>query len=193
MTEPDTKRLLDVARKLEGVARHASVHAAGVVMADKPLVEYTPLQRESKGDRVVTQYDMYTVGEDGVGLLKMDFLGLRNLTIMEAALKFIEGTKRKTIDLYSIPLTDKKTFDMLSIGETTGVFQLESSGMRRYVKELKPTTIYDLMAMVALFRPGPMQVIPQFIARKNNPKSISYPPQTYRGAQAIVWAHLLSG
>jgi DNA polymerase-3 subunit alpha len=174
-TEPDTKRLLDVARKLEGVARHASVHAAGVVMADKPLVEYTPLQRESKGDRVVTQYDMYTVGEDGVGLLKMDFLGLRNLTIMEAALKFIEGTKRKTIDLYSIPLTDKKTFDMLSIGETTGVFQLESSGMRRYVKELKPTTIYDLMAMVALFRPGPMQVIPQFIARKNNPKSISYP------------------
>ena len=107
MTEPDTKRLLDVARKLEGVARHASVHAAGVVMADKPLVEYTPLQRESKGDRVVTQYDMYTVGEDGVGLLKMDFLGLRNLTIMEAALKFIEGTKRKTIDLYSIP--DRKS------------------------------------------------------------------------------------
>ena len=173
--EPETKRLLDVARKLEGVARHASVHAAEVVIADKPLVEYTPLQRESKGDRVVTQYDMYTVGEDGVGLLKMDFLGLRNLTIMAAALKFIEEVKGKVIDLYGIPLTDKKTFEMLAVGETTGVFQLESAGMRRYIKELKPTTIFDLMAMVALFRPGPMQVIPQYISRKNNPGSITYP------------------
>lgn len=174
-TEPETKRLLDVARKLEGVARHASVHAAGVVIADKPLVEYTPLQRESKGNRITTQYDMYTVGEDGVGLLKMDFLGLRNLTIMAAALAFIEAVKGKIIDLYSIPLTDSKTFTMLSHGETTGVFQLESSGMRRYIKELKPTTIFDLMAMVALFRPGPMQVIPQFIARKHNPTSITFP------------------
>lgn len=174
-TEEATKRLVDVARKLEGVARHASVHAAGVVIADKPLVEYTPLQRESKGNKIVTQYDMYTVGEDGVGLLKMDFLGLRNLTIMSQALSFIEKVQGKKVDLYSIPLTDKKTFTMLSEGETTGVFQLESAGMRRYIKELKPTTIYDLMAMVALFRPGPMQVIPQFIARKNNPKSITYP------------------
>lgn len=174
-TEPETKRLLDVARKLEGVARHASVHAAGVVIADKPLVEYTPLQKESKGDRVITQYDMYTVGEDGVGLLKMDFLGLRNLTIMSQALRFIKKTQGKSIDMYSIPLTDKKTFEMLAVGETTGVFQLESAGMRRYIKELKPTTIFDLMAMVALFRPGPMQVIPQFIARKNNPDSIQYP------------------
>jgi len=174
-SEPDTKRLLDVARKLEGVARHASVHAAGVVIADKPLVEYTPLQRESKGDRIITQYDMYTVGEDGVGLLKMDFLGLRNLTIMATATKFIEQVKGKIIDVYDIPLTDKKTFEMLAIGETTGVFQLESAGMRRYIKELKPTTIFDLMAMVALFRPGTMQVIPQYIARKNNPESITYP------------------
>jgi len=173
--EPETKRLLDVARKLEGVARHASVHAAGVVIADKPLVEYTPLQRESKGDRITTQYDMYTVGEDGVGLLKMDFLGLRNLTIMAAAMKFIEEVKGITIDLYSIPLDDTKTFEMLAQGETTGVFQLESAGMRRYIKELKPTTIYDLMAMVALFRPGPMQIIPQFISRKHNPKTITYP------------------
>lgn len=174
-TEPETKRLLDVARKLEGVARHASVHAAGVVIADKPLVEYTPLQRESKGNRITTQYDMYTVGEDGVGLLKMDFLGLRNLTIMAAAIKFIEAVQGKTIDLYSLPLDDKKTFEMLAQGETTGVFQLESAGMRRYIKELKPTTIYDLMAMVALFRPGPMQIIPQFISRKHNPKTITYP------------------
>ncbi|OGG24613.1 DNA polymerase III subunit alpha [Candidatus Gottesmanbacteria bacterium RIFCSPLOWO2_01_FULL_43_11b] len=174
-TEEPTRRLLEVARKLEGVARHASVHAAGVVIADKPLVEYTPLQRESKGDRIVTQYDMYTVGEDGVGLLKMDFLGLRNLTIMSQALMFIKANRDTTVDLQNIPLDDKKTYDMLSKGETTGVFQLESSGMRRYIKDLKPTSLFDLMAMVALFRPGPMQVIPEFIARKNNPKLISYP------------------
>ena len=173
--EPETKRLLDVARKLEGVARHASVHAAGVVIADKPLVEYTPLQRESKGERVVTQYDMYTVGEDGVGLLKMDFLGLRNLTIMSQALKFIEVSRGIKIDMYAIPLDDEKTFRMLSSGETTGVFQLESAGMRRYIKELKPTTIFDLMAMVALFRPGPMQVIPEYIRRKNNPEYVVFP------------------
>jgi len=173
--EPETKRLLDVARKLEGVARHSSVHAAGVVIADKPIVEYTPLQRESKGERIVTQYDMYTVGEDGVGLLKMDFLGLRNLTIMSQALNFIAQVRGIDIDLGKIRLEDKKTFEMLSSGETTGVFQLESAGMRRYIKELKPTNIFDLMAMVALFRPGPMQVIPEFIRRKRDPSTITYP------------------
>lgn len=174
-SEPETKRLLDVARKLEGVARHSSVHAAGVVIADKPIVEYTPLQRESKGERIVTQYDMYTVGEDGVGLLKMDFLGLRNLTIMSQALSFIKQVRGIEIDLGTIKLDDKKTFEMLSSGETTGVFQLESAGMRRYIKELRPTNIFDLMAMVALFRPGPMQVIPEFIRRKRDPTTITYP------------------
>jgi len=174
-TEPETKRLLDVAHKLEGVARHASVHAAGIVISDKPLVEYTPLQRESKGERIITQYDMYTVGEDGVGLLKMDFLGLRNLTIMSQALTFIRASRGETIDLENIPLTDKKTYQMLSLGETTGVFQLESAGMRRYIKELQPTNIFDLMAMVALFRPGPMATIPEFIKRKHNPKAVTYP------------------
>lgn len=174
-TEAETKRLLDVATKLEGVARHASVHAAGVVIADKPLVEYAPLQRETRGDKIVTQYDMYTIGEDGVGLLKMDFLGLRNLTIISNALEFIKKTRGETVDLHTLPLDDKKTYQMLSEGETTGVFQLESSGMRRYIRELKPTSIFDLMAMVALFRPGPMQVIPEFIRRKHNPKEITYP------------------
>lgn len=174
-TEPETKRLIDVARKLEGVARHASVHAAGVVISDRPLVEYTPLQRESKGDRIITQYDMYTVGEDGVGLLKMDFLGLRNLTIMSQALLFIKAHRDTTVDLQSLPLDDKKTYAMLARGETTGVFQLESSGMRRYIKDLQPTSIFDLMAMVALFRPGPMQVIPEFISRKHDPTRITYP------------------
>ncbi|MBP9719086.1 MAG: DNA polymerase III subunit alpha [Candidatus Levybacteria bacterium] len=176
-TEPETKKLLDVAKKLEGVARHASVHAAGVVIADKPLTEYTPLQRESKGDRVITQYDMYNVGEDGVGLLKMDFLGLRNLTIIEEALKLIKVNQEKDIDFAKLPFDDKKTYELLSSGETTGIFQLESAGMRRYVKELRPTTIFDLQAMVALYRPGPMAIIPEFIKRKHNPSLITYPDE----------------
>src|SRR6185369_12240533 len=173
--EPETKKLVDLAKKLEGVARHASVHAAGVVIADKPLTEYVPLQRETNGDKVVTQYDMYTVGEDGVGLLKMDFLGLRNLTIIEETIKFIKQTQGKDIDLTKVDLKDKRTYDLLSLGETTGIFQLESAGMRRYIKELKPTTIFDLQAMVALYRPGPMGIIPEFIKRKHNPSLITYP------------------
>jgi DNA polymerase III subunit alpha len=173
--EPETKKLMDIAKKLEGVARHASVHAAGVVIADKPLTEYTPLQRETNGDKVVTQYDMYTVGEDGVGLLKMDFLGLRNLTIIEETLRFIKENKNIVIDFTQVDLSDKKTYALLSEGETTGIFQLESAGMRRYIKELKPTSIFDLQAMVALYRPGPMANIPEFIKRKHNPALIAYP------------------
>lgn len=175
ITESDTNKLLNLAKKMEGVARHASVHAAGVVIADKPLVEYTPLQRETNGDKVIIQYDMYTAGEDGVGLLKIDFLGLRNLTIIQEALRFIKENQEKIIDFSEVSLDDKKTYDLLSSGETTGIFQLESAGMRRYIKELKPTTIFDLQAMVALYRPGPMANIPEFIKRKNNPKLITYP------------------
>ena len=174
-SEPETKRLLDVAKKLEGVARHASVHAAGVVIADKPLTEYTALQRETNGDKIITQYDMYTIGEDGVGLLKMDFLGLRNLTIIEETLRFIKLNKGITLNLSELPIDDKQTYDLLSSAETTGIFQLESPGMRRYIKELKPSSIFDLMAMVALYRPGPMQNIPDFIARKHNPSLVTYP------------------
>ena len=175
ITESDTRRLLDVAKKLEGVARHASVHAAGVVIADKDLTEYTPLQKETNGDKIVTQYDMYTVGEDGVGLLKIDFLGLRNLTIIQEALQFIEKNQGKKIDFSEIAFDDTKTYQLLASGETTGIFQLESAGMRRYIKELKPTTIFDLQAMVALYRPGPMANIPEFVKRKRNSKLISYP------------------
>lgn len=174
-SEPETKRLIDLAKKLEGVARHASIHAAGVVIADEPLTDYTPLQRETNGEKIVTQYDMYTVGEDGVGLLKMDFLGLRNLTIIEESLRFIKENQGKTVDFKSISLDDPKTYDLLGLGETTGIFQLESAGMRRYIKELKPTTIFDLQAMVALYRPGPMANIPEFVKRKHNPKLINYP------------------
>lgn len=180
-TEPETKRLLDIAKKLEGVARHASVHAAGVVIADKDITEYTPVQRETNGNKIVTQYDMYTVGEDGVGLLKMDFLGLRNLTIIEESLKFIRQNEGIDLNLDKVPLDDKKTYELLGQGETTGIFQLESSGMRRYIKELKPTTIFDLQAMVALYRPGPMQNIPEFIARKRNPALITYPHPKLEG------------
>jgi DNA polymerase-3 subunit alpha len=180
-TEPETKRLIDIAKKLEGVARHASVHAAGVVIADKDITEYTPVQRETNGNKIVTQYDMYTVGEDGVGLLKMDFLGLRNLTIIEESLKFIRQNEGIDLNLDKVPLDDKKTYELLGQGETTGIFQLESSGMRRYIKELKPTTIFDLQAMVALYRPGPMQNIPEFIARKRNPALITYPHPKLEG------------
>ncbi|MEK7544283.1 MAG: DNA polymerase III subunit alpha [Patescibacteria group bacterium] len=173
--EPETKRLLDVARKLEGVARHASVHAAGVVISDKPIVQYTPLQKESKGERIITQYDMYTVGEDGVGLMKMDFLGLRNLTILSQAIAFIKETRGEDVDVAKIPLDDRKTYTMLGLGETTGIFQLESAGMRRSIKDLKPSSIFDLMAMVALYRPGPMAVIPEFIKRKHDQALVTYP------------------
>jgi DNA polymerase-3 subunit alpha len=174
-TEEGTKRLIDLAKKLEGVARHASVHAAGVVIADKDITEYTPLQRETRGGKIITQYDMYTVGEDGVGLLKMDFLGLRNLTIIQEALRFIKENRNEKVDFSQLPLDDKKTYKLLASGENTGIFQLESAGMRRYIKELKPTSIFDLMAMVALYRPGPMQNIPDFIERKHNPEKITYP------------------
>lgn len=175
LQEDDTKKLIDLSKKIEGVVRHASVHAAGVVIADAPITEYCPVQLEPNGEKVVTQYDMYTVGEDGVGLLKMDFLGLRNLTIIEEALKFIKENQGIEINISQIPLDDKPTYELLSRAETTGIFQFESSGMRRYIKELKPSTIFDLMAMNALYRPGPMQNIPAFIARKHNPALIDYP------------------
>ncbi len=173
--EDQTKKLLDLARKIEGVVRHASVHAAGVVIADKPITEYTPLQREPNGEKIITQYDMYTVGEDGVGLLKIDFLGLRNLTIIQESLKFVKENRDVEIDFSKISVDDPKAYELLSSGETTGIFQLESAGMRRYIKELKPTTIFDLQAMVALYRPGPMANIPEFIKRKHNPDLITYP------------------
>ncbi len=182
-TESETRRLLDLAKKIEGVARHASVHAAGVVIADKAITDYTPLQRETNGDKIITQYDMYTVGEDGVGLLKMDFLGLRNLTIIEESLNFIKENQGVEIDLSTLPLDDKKTYDLLSDAETTGIFQLESAGMRRYIKDLKPTSIFDLMAMVALYRPGPMANIPEFIARKRDASKIKLPDK--RLAEAL--------
>ena len=170
---PQIKKLLDLARKMEGVVRHASVHACAVVISDKPLVAYTPVQvAPGQEEAVITQYDMYSV--EALGLLKMDFLGLKNLTILQYALDIIKRTQGEEIDLDALPLDDKKTFELMARGETTGVFQFESAGMKRYLKELKPTRFEDLIAMNALYRPGPMEWIPSYIKGKHNPKSVKY-------------------
>ena len=164
-------RLLDLARKLEGVARHASTHAAGVIISRDPLTSDVPLQRATKGDVVMTQFDMTAV--ERIGLLKMDFLGLINLTTLDRAIQIIAKTRRVTIDLKSIPLDDPKSYALLSAGETVGIFQLEGAGMTRYLKELRPSSITDIMAMVALFRPGPMANIPSYIRRKHGQEPIT--------------------
>ncbi|MBU6370927.1 MAG: DNA polymerase III subunit alpha [Patescibacteria group bacterium] len=173
--DADTKTILDMAKKIEGCARHISVHAAGVVIAPEPLVNYVPLQYDVKdGDKIITQYDMHSVGEDGVGLLKFDFLGIRNLSILADAVKRVEKIEKTNLDIEKIPLDDKRTFDMLSRGETAAVFQLNGSGMTKALKELRPTTIHDINVMVALYRPGPMDNIYEYIARKHGEKKVSF-------------------
>lgn len=175
---PQIKKLLDLAVKLEGTVRHASVHAAGIVIAPEDITKFTPLQKEAAGDKLVTQYDMFAV--EDAGLVKMDFLGIRNLSILGRAVEYVLENRGKEVDLNNIPLNDQKTFELLAKGETMGIFQLEGSGMTRYVTELKPTGIFDIQAMVALYRPGPMSVIPEYIARKHNPKKIQYFDQRMR-------------
>jgi len=171
--DPAVKHLIDLATKLEGVARHSSTHACAVVISRDPLVEYAPLQKATKGDLAInTQYEMHAI--EDLGLLKMDFLGLSNLTVIKNAMRIIKKVYDKDIDLYTLPIDDKKTYQLLSKGDTTGVFQLESAGMKRYIKELKPTVFEDIIAMVALYRPGPMENIPDFIARKHGKKKIHY-------------------
>ncbi len=169
---PQVKKLLNLAIKLEGTVRHASVHAAGVVIAPDDITRFTPLQRESDGDKLVSQYDMFAV--EDAGLVKMDLLGIRNLSILGKAVEFVKENRGNEVDLNKIPLGDKNAFELLSKGETIGVFQMEGSGMTRYLMELKPTNIFDIQAMVALYRPGPMGVIPEYISRKHNPKKITY-------------------
>ncbi len=171
-TEKDTKEIIDLAKKLEGCVRHVSVHAAGVVIAPEPLYNYTPVQYDPKGGDIITQYDMHYV--EDVGLPKFDFLGIRNLAILADAVKLVKQFHNIDIDLDNLPLDDKKTFVMLAKGETEGLFQLNGDGMTRYLKELRPTTIHDINAMVALYRPGPMESIPEYIRRKHNPSSVSY-------------------
>ncbi len=173
--EPDVKTIIDMAQKIEGCARHISVHAAGVVISPTPLTDYTPLQYDTKGDnKIITQYDMHAVGEDGVGLLKFDFLGIRNLSILADAVKRVKKIEGVEIDIENVPVDDKKTFEMLARGETIGLFQLNGDGMTRALKELKPSVIYDINVMVALYRPGPMMNIEEYIARKHGIKPTTY-------------------
>ncbi|HET9721450.1 MAG TPA: DNA polymerase III subunit alpha [Candidatus Saccharimonadales bacterium] len=168
---PQSARVFDLATKLEGTIRSHGVHAAGVVIAPDEIVKFAPLEMAQKG-AIATQYSMGPVEE--LGLLKMDFLGLSNLTIIKNALRIIKKVEGKEIDISEIPLDDKRTFELFQKGETTGVFQFESSGMKRYLRQLKPTVFDDLIAMNALYRPGPMQFIEEFIARKHGVRRIEY-------------------
>jgi len=181
-TTPYVKEVIDLAQSLEGTVRHVSTHACGVVIADRPLVDYLPLMRETKqvdhdeaascGVSLLTQYEFNAV--EKIGLLKMDFLGLINLSMIENTVQFVKDSRGIDVDVQNLPLDDKPTYDLLSSGETTGIFQLESAGMRRYIQQLKPTTIFDIAAMVALYRPGPMNTIPMFIERKHDPAKVTY-------------------
>ena len=168
---PTAKEVLDYAIQLEGTIRSHGVHACGVVIAPDTLVNYIPLEMAQKGV-VATQFPMGEVEE--LGLLKMDFLGLSNLTIINNAMRIIRKAYKKEINLSELPLDDKKTYELFQRGDTTGVFQLESAGMKRYLRGLKPTTFEDIIAMVALYRPGPMQFIDSFIRRKHGEEEITY-------------------
>jgi len=170
--EKDTKEIIDLAKKLEGCVRHISVHAAGVVIAPGPISDFIPTQLDPKGGKIITQYDMYSAEE--AGLLKFDFLGIRNLAILADAISLVKKFYNVDINIEKIPLDDAKTFELLSSGQTEGLFQLNGSGMTRYLKELKPTSIHDINAMVALYRPGPMESIPEYIKRKHNPRLVKY-------------------
>ena len=172
-SDSNARKLIDFAKKLEGVARHASTHACGVVISEDPLENIVPLQHPTQDDEViVTQYEMHSI--ESLGLLKMDFLGLKNLTIIEDTLSRIYKVQGLNIDIEKIPPDDKKTFKLLQKGECIGVFQLESDGMRRYLKQLKPTEFEDIIAMVSLYRPGPMQFIPDYIAGKHKKQTVQY-------------------
>ncbi|HUZ50626.1 MAG TPA: DNA polymerase III subunit alpha [Candidatus Dormibacteraeota bacterium] len=170
-SSPQTRKLLDTAKDIEGLARNAGTHAAGVVISAGPLIDYAPLVKFNDGG-VNTQYDMVWV--EKIGLLKMDFLGLRNLTVMNNAVKEIRRIARPDFDLAKIPDDDRRTYDMLGRGETMGVFQLESDGMKRVCTELKPSRFEDIIALVALYRPGPMDWIPQYISNKHGRTKPTY-------------------
>lgn len=171
-SDAQAKALIDAACKLEGVARHASTHACAVVITPEPLTNYVPLQYGSHEGDIITQYEMHAI--EDLGLLKMDFLGLANLTIIEDTLKMVKANRDIDINIDAIPMEDHATFALLQKAQTTGVFQLESSGMKRYLKELKPTGIEDIIAMCALYRPGPMDLIPDYIERKHGRQRVEY-------------------
>lgn len=171
-SDPVVREVLDLARKIEGNARHVGVHAAGVVIAPTPVTDFTPVQLDPKGGKIITQYDMHAV--EDAGLLKFDFLGLTNLSTLADARDRVKQRLGVDIDFERIPLDDPNTFAMLSRGETLGVFQLAGGGMTNYLVDLKPSVIHDINAMVALYRPGPMNFIPDYIERKHNPAKVKY-------------------
>ncbi len=172
--DSESREVLDLAKQIEGRVRHLGVHAAGVVIAPAPLSQFVPIQPDPKTGKFITQYEMKSVGEDGVGLLKFDFLGIKNLAILADAVKRVRKIRNIEVDIENVPIDDKLTFEMLARGETMGLFQLNGSGMTAFLKQLKPSTIHDINAMVALYRPGPMEMIPQYIERKNNPSLVTY-------------------
>ncbi len=170
--EPDAKELIDMSMKLEGLPRHTSMHAAGVVISQRPMVEFVPLARASDGKTIVTQFPMTTIEE--LGLLKMDFLGLRTLTVIQDAVRLIQEDTGKRIDVESLDEADAAVFEMISSGNTSGVFQLESQGMTNFMRELRPGSLEDVIAGISLFRPGPMDFIPDYIRGKNGDGTIHY-------------------
>ena len=172
--DSESREVIDLAKRIEGRVRHVGVHAAGVVIAPEPLDQYVPIQVDSKTGKYITQYEMHSVGEDGVGLLKFDFLGIKNLAILADAVARVEKNYGTKINIEQIPLDDRETFAMLARGETMGLFQLNGSGMTAFLKQLQPSTIHDINAMVALYRPGPMESIPQYIERKHNHNLVTY-------------------
>jgi DNA polymerase-3 subunit alpha len=184
--EPDARRIVDVAKGLEGIVRNSSIHAAAVVIADRPLTDIVPLQLADAGTdesgekvyRTVTQFSMKPIEE--IGLLKMDFLGLRNLDVIEDALDIIERSTETRPDMTTLPLDDAKTFEMMAAGESTGVFQFESEGMREALRKVRPDEFEDLIALNALYRPGAMDQIPVYAKGKHNPAAISYPDERLR-------------
>mgnify|MGYP001350394097 FL=1 len=188
LNDSDNKKVVEFAQKLEGTVRHASTHAAGVVISQDNLTDDVPLQISTSGEEnapPTTQYAMAAIAD--VGLLKMDFLGLTNLTIISKTIEIIEKRTEKKFDIYEISKTDTNTFELLSKGDTFGVFQLESAGMRKYIKDLKPTSISDIAAMIALYRPGPMEHIDRFIRSKYGKEKISYPHETLKDILAETY------
>lgn len=175
-TDPDAREILELAQKIEGNARHVGVHAAGVVISPEPVSHYVPLQFDPKGGKTITQYDMYSIADEygGIGLVKFDFLGLKNLSVLADSVERVRVRLHTTVDINNIPYTDEKTYAMLARGETLGVFQMASEGMTKNLVDLKPSEIHDLNAMVALYRPGPMAFIPDYIERKRDPRKVVY-------------------
>ena len=177
--DPAVKRITDFARQLEGVARNASTHAAGVVISDEPLTDLMPLQKATNSDALMTQYEMH--GIEALGLLKFDFLGLSNLTILRQAVDLVRaGARASRSTSTRSRSTTRRTFELLASGETTGIFQLESAGMRRYIRELRPTSVLDLAAMVALYRPGPDGQHPRLHPAQARPGKGDVPPPAAR-------------